>query len=64
MASQSLSLSVGQTEFAIVAGTLAPGAGDIELRVDLTKIGAGNIEVLKALQMLENYIMGKSTKIF
>ncbi|MFZ1975804.1 MAG: hypothetical protein WAU89_23380 [Candidatus Acidiferrales bacterium] len=63
MASESLRINVGQTEFSIVAGTTAPTGGDIMLAYDLTKLHGGNIEVLQALKMFENYIMGKSTKV-
>ena len=39
MASYSLSLGRGQTEFQIVEGTAVPGAGSIELRIDLAQTG-------------------------
>lgn len=70
MASRSYSLSHGQTEFSIVEGTSAPGAGDVEVRVNLATIptisggsGAGNQRVIDILSMIENYLVGKGTAI-
>ncbi len=59
MASISASKTVGQTEFQITAGTSAPGAGDMEFRVDLTKLTGGNIQVITFLEELINYFSGK-----
>jgi len=59
MASISASKTVGQTEFQITAGTSAPGAGDMEFRVDLTKLKGGNIDVYAFLEELQNYFAGK-----
>jgi hypothetical protein len=70
MASVSLSLSFGQTEFQIVEGTSAPGAGNVELRIDLATIptisggsGAGNVRVQDILDMFKNYLSGKGLKV-
>ena len=63
MASRSYNKSVGQTEFQIVEGTNAPGTGDMELRVDLTKLHGGNWEVIQFLDELKNYFAGKGTRI-
>lgn len=70
MASRSYSLTFGQNEFQIVEGILAPGAGNVELRVDLATIptiaggsGAGNQRVLEILRMFQNYLTGKGTAI-
>lgn len=63
MASRSYSKSVGQTEFSIVEAANAPGAGDMELRVDLTKLHGGNIEVIAFLKELMNYFAGKGSRI-
>jgi hypothetical protein len=64
MASQSLSITVGQTEFSVLEGTSAPGAGDIEVRFDLTKApqAGTNQWVYDALMMFANHIVGKSIK--
>jgi hypothetical protein len=69
MASYSLSLSRGQTEFSIVEGTAAPGAGDIELRINLVPFanasgGPANSEIQQKLSEFANWISGKSNKIF
>jgi hypothetical protein len=68
MASYSISLSRGQTEFNIVEGTSAPGAGDIELRVNLASFanasgGPANSEVQQKLSEFANWISGRSNKI-
>ena len=70
MATWSLSMSVGQTEFQITEGTDAPTHGDIELTVNVAAIpgntggiSAPNIEVMKALQMFRDIIVGKSKVI-
>jgi hypothetical protein len=59
MASISVSKTVGQNEFQVTAGTAAPGAGDMEFRVDLTKLTGGNIQVFQFLDELRNYFVGK-----
>ena len=64
MASISASKTVGQTEFQITAGTSAPGAGDMEFRVDLTKLeGHTNWQVMQFLDELKNYFAGKITAV-
>ena len=63
MASISASKTVGQTEFQITAGTSAPGAGDMEFRVDLTKLTGGNWTVEQFLDELKNYFAGKITAV-
>jgi hypothetical protein len=69
LASYSLSLSRGQTEFQIVEGTAVPGAGDIELRVDLAAFanasgGPNNSEIQQKLREFANWISGRSNKLF
>jgi hypothetical protein len=72
MANYSLSLSAGQTEFSIVEGTSAPGAGDIELRInvanmpqcDPTGAVAPNGAAIQILNMFKNYLSGKSKVIY
>ena len=70
MANYSLSMSVGQTEFQVTEGTDAPTHGDIELSINVAAIpgnsggaSAPNIEVIKALEMFRNIIVGKSKVI-
>ena len=63
MASISASKTVGQTEYQIVAGVAAPGAGDMEFRVDLTKLHGGNWEVTQFLKELLNYFSGKISAV-
>jgi hypothetical protein len=69
LASYSLSLLRGQTEFSIAEGVSAPGAGDIELRIDLAAFanasgGPANSEIQQKLSEFANWISGRSNKIF
>jgi len=68
MASYSLSLGRGQSEFQITEGTAAPGAGSVELRVnlaDFTTVGGSgfNNEVQVIMDMFKNWIAGRSSTI-
>jgi hypothetical protein len=52
-----------------VEGTAAPGAGDIELRVNLSNFanasgGPVNSEIQQKLSEFANWISGRSNKIF
>lgn len=69
MASRSYSLSFGQTAFSVVEGTNAPGAGDVEIRVNLANIpkiaggGGGNADVLIKIQEISDWLAGRSPSI-
>lgn len=72
MASYSLSLTRGQTEFQIVEGTNAPGAGDIELRINLVPFVQNavdgstlprNAEIQTLVEMFQNFLAGRSKTI-
>jgi len=66
VASQSISKTFGQTEFQLTAGTAVPGAGDIELRVNLANLPTpdttygGNASIIQFLMEAMNYFTGKS----
>jgi hypothetical protein len=71
MATWSLSVNVGQSEFSIIEGTDVPATGDIEITVNVAKLPgntggavAPNAAVLVALRQFENFIMGKSKIIY
>ena len=65
MADFSISVLKGQaaenSPFALTVGTSAPGAGQIELRVDLTTVPATKRDVLLALDTLKMYFESSVT---
>jgi len=65
MASVSFSLNRGQTEFQITAGTdVAPSGADFEVCVNLASFPAiNNAEITTLLNMVKNYIAGKSLSV-
>jgi hypothetical protein len=65
MASRSYSLSFGQTAFNVAEGTNAPGAGDVEVRINLANIpqpGTNN-DVIVKLQEIIDWLTGRSPSI-
>lgn len=65
MASRSYSLSFGQTAFSVAEGTAVPGAGDVEVRVNLANIpqAGTNNDVIVKLQEIIDWLSGRSPSI-